>query len=168
MLLNTKCPNISCSNKYTIVLVFIHHIRTLKVCREAKHKPIPGGCCCQSSERGADVCERGWRAVMYEMHTFSPVESACGYEGARGTERWRDIKRKHDDSSSSHTHIHADARLHLEAYKHGADIVAEERVLATNSVKIPLSSTLHLRGQRWNTSHTLELEILCLCFAWVT
>lgn len=73
-------------------------------------------------------------------------KNACRYEGARGTERWRDIKRKHDDSSSSHTHT--DAQLHLEAYKHGADIVAEERVLATNSVKIPLSSTLHLRGQR--------------------
>lgn len=66
----------------------------------------------------------------------------------RGERKDGGILRESMMTARQDTHTHADARLHLEAYKHGADIVAEERVLATNSVKIPLSSTLHLRGQR--------------------
>ena len=102
---------------------------------------------------------------MYEMYTSllwkTPVGTKERGERKDGGMLRGSMMTARQEVTHRYTHTHTDTHLHLKAYKRDADIVAEERVLATDSVKIPLSLTLNLSRQRSNTSHTLELEILC-------
>lgn len=54
---------------------------------------------CHSGESDADVCQRGWQVVMYEMYAHSSARNACRDQWEQSIKdrgMWKD---EHDDSS---------------------------------------------------------------------